>query len=158
MTQLNGFLVLWKGIFVNNTMVRLYKLLQYSYFVELLVIIKEIPFSCLYTTSSSDPSLFKSTSWVMLVSWADPFRCVCPLASAAACWPTALVVRKLHLPQKVMKPATVNTFSTSKIFHLLITKAMKDFGVRNPANRILEDISYTNLTCDVHWTDGLFYW
>lgn len=128
-----------------------------SYFVELFMIIKEIPFSCLYTTSSSDPSLFKSTSWVMLVSWADPFRYVFPLASAAACWPTALVVRKLHLPQKVMKPATVNAFNTSKIFHLLITKAMKNVGVRNPENRILKDISYTNLTCDVHCTDGLLF-
>lgn len=104
--------------------------------------LKESPLSCLYTTSSSDPSLFNRTSWEMLISWADPLVCVCSLVSAAAWW--VLIARILHLPQKVMNPTTVNTLSTSKIFHLLITNAMKDVGVLNPANRILKDTDSTH--------------
>lgn len=83
-----------------------------------------LPFNCLYTTSSSELSLFSSTSWLMLGPCAVPLpRGLFP--SAGASGPAAWTLRVLHLAQKVMNPATAITFSTSKTLHLLNTKAIK---------------------------------
>lgn len=96
-----------------------------------------LPFSCLYTTSSSELSLFSSTSWltpgpcaaVPLARGLDPAR--------GASGPTAWTLRVLHLAQKVMNPATASTFSTSKTLHRLKTKAIKkSSGVRAPADLV----------------------
>lgn len=97
---------------------------------------RSLPFSCLYTTSSSDPSLLNRISWVMLVSWPVMLKCVCLLRSAEASRPMPLGVRMLHLPQKVMKPPTAIKFRTNKTFHLLDTQAIKDVGVLKPIRRI----------------------
>lgn len=88
------------------------------------VCIALLPFNCLYTTSSSELSLFSSTSWLVLGPCAVPLpRGLFP--SAAASGPTAWTLRVLHLAQKVINPATASTFSTSKTLHLLNTKAIK---------------------------------
>lgn len=85
-----------------------------------------VPFSCLYTTSSSELSLLSSTSWLML----GPC-CAVPLlqglfpSAAAASGTTAGTLRVLHLAQKVMNPPIASTLSNSSILHLLKTKAIK---------------------------------
>lgn len=90
-----------------------------------------LPFSCRYTTSSRELSLFSRTSWLI------PGPCAVPLTlglfpSTGDSGPVARTVRVLHLAQKVTNPATASTFSTSKSLHLLNTKAIK----KSPASEL----------------------